>query len=260
MSLRLVTLAAATTLAVQPAQAEVSATLGLFSDYDFRGVSQTEGDPAVQGSIDYAGSLFYIGAWASNVDFGSIDGGEGESIKIDGNIELDVYVGLAQEYENSWRWDVGGVWYIYPGSQNSDNEIETPDYLEIYAGGGWGPVDIKYWYSPDLYDSGETASYFEVNAGFDLPWELGIGLHAGYNFGDYFDVLSDVSDEFGNGDDADYIDYSLALTRSFGHFDFEVKYVATDADGDFEIDSGAFRNDERVILSVSTTWPWSEGE
>ncbi len=251
MRLRLVSLAVAAFCAAQAANAEVTATVGLYSDYDFRGYSQTEGDPAVQGSIDYAGDSFYIGAWGSNVEFG-----EG----IDGNVELDLFAGWATEYESGWRSDVGVTWYLYPGSQENDNEVETADYWELYAGGGFGPVDVKYWYSPDLYDSSETASYLEANAAFDLPWELGIGLHAGYSFGDYYDLLSDLSSEFGNGDDADYIDYSVALTRSFSHFDFEVKYVATNLDGDFEIDTGAFRNDERVILSVSTSFPWSDGE
>jgi uncharacterized protein (TIGR02001 family) len=36
------------------AQAQVSGNLALTSDYRFRGVSQTQNAPAVQGGIDYA--------------------------------------------------------------------------------------------------------------------------------------------------------------------------------------------------------------
>jgi uncharacterized protein (TIGR02001 family) len=52
-------------------QAELSITAGIFSDYVANGVTQTEGDPALQLSLDWANSdNLYAGAWASNVDFG----------------------------------------------------------------------------------------------------------------------------------------------------------------------------------------------
>jgi uncharacterized protein (TIGR02001 family) len=53
------------------AQAEATATVTATSDYDFRGITQTAQDPALQASVDYAhDSGFYAGAWGSNVDFG----------------------------------------------------------------------------------------------------------------------------------------------------------------------------------------------
>jgi len=71
------------------AHAELSGTVGVVSDYDFRGISLSAKDPALQGSIDWAAdSGFYAGAWASNIDYG--DG-------YDGNIELDLYAGFAGE-------------------------------------------------------------------------------------------------------------------------------------------------------------------
>jgi uncharacterized protein (TIGR02001 family) len=246
MRKHLMSIAAAALLAAGTAQAETTFTIGGVSDYDFRGISQSEGDPAIQVSLDWAGDLFYLGAWASEVDFGD---------DVDGDIELDLILGLGQEFESGWRWDAGLTWYLYPGSNESDSESESPDYWEIYAGGGWGPVDLRYWYSPDLYDSDETASYLDLSLSFELPWELGLGVHGGYSFGDYFDSL-----ESPGGDDADYIDYAVSLARSFGRFDFEVKFVATRTDDEFEINSGAFRNDERFLLSVFTTFPWADEE
>ena len=51
---------------------EFSSTITATSDYDFRGVSQTGKDPALQLSLDYAfDSGFYAGLWGSNVDFGT---------------------------------------------------------------------------------------------------------------------------------------------------------------------------------------------
>lgn len=256
--------AGALLLAAHAASAEISITATATTDYDFRGVSLTEGDPALQASIDWAGDLFYAGAWGSNVDFGD---------SVDGNVELDLYAGLAGETGGGLRWDFGGVVYLYPGSEADTGSALDPDddkskieeYAEWYAGAGYGPVDVKYWYSPDLYNVDETASYLEANAAFDLPWwELGLNLHLGYSFGDAFDLFGDearADDPEYTGDDADYYDWSVGLARSFGRFDFELKYVDTITDGSYwDVDSGPNRNDERVILSVSTTFGGGEEE
>jgi len=54
------------------AHAQFSGTVTAVSDYDFRGITQSAQDPAIQGSIDWAAeSGLYLGAWASNIDFGN---------------------------------------------------------------------------------------------------------------------------------------------------------------------------------------------
>lgn len=261
MGKALVWLAGAALLAAQGAHAEWSATVTGTTDYDFRGISQTEGDPALQGSLDFASGLFYGSIWGSNVDFGD---------DVDGNLEIDLVAGLAGEIEGGWRWDFGATYYVYPGSSEdvANGILESEDYAEIYAGGGWGPLDVKYWWSPDLYNSSETASYLEANLAFELPADFGLNLHYGYSSGDYFDAVEDAlgdpaSSDFDpayNGDDADYADISIGLTRTFGRFDTELKLVTTDTDDYFEVNSGALRNDTRVIFSIGTTFPWSDDE
>lgn len=264
-------------LLAQSVQAETTATITAVTDYDFRGVSLSEADPALQGSLDWAGELFYAGLWFSTTDYKGKqtypDGSEA-NVLYDGNLEIDLAAGLAHEYESGWRTDIGAVYYIYPGSEagvndladDFDDELEIEDYGEAYVGGGWGPFDAKYWYSWDLYNSDESASYAELNAAFELPHMpagLTLNLHAGYSFGDYFDAVEDalLADDPGYpGDDADYMDYSIGLGFNAGHFDFEAKYVTSNVDGYFEVDRGVFENDGRYILSVSTTFPWSSGE
>ncbi len=46
-----------------------SFNLGATSDYVFRGVSQSDNDPALQGGVDVAYGILYAGVWASLVDF-----------------------------------------------------------------------------------------------------------------------------------------------------------------------------------------------
>lgn len=263
MRLKLMCVGATLALMAQVATAEVTATATATTDYDFRGVSQTEGNPALQLSVDYAAEHFYAGIWGSNIDFGE---------NVDGNVEVDLVAGFAGGDEEGLRWDFGATWYTYPASEederdpddDSDDITAIENYMEYFAGLGLGPVDVKYWYAPDLYDSGEKAHYVEANASFGVPWELSLNLHAGYSFGPYFDELGDAAaldDSEYPGDDADYYDYSVGLGRSFGHWDFDLKYVGNITDGSyFDIDSGAGRNDERVIFSVSTTFPWGNDD
>jgi len=214
------------------AQAEITGTVTAVSDYDFRGITQTSKDPALQGSIDYAhDSGFYAGAWASNVDFDT-----------KGDIEVDLYAGFAGG--ETFPWDVGLVWYTYPSSDG-----ELLDFPEIYASLGYKWLEGKIWYSSNFGGASENAIYYEANANFELPAGFGLGLHVGKSDGDYWDT-------------ADYFDYSVGVTYTLGHFDLGLKWVdGSDLDStDVPCESwgDASSCEARAIFSVSTTFPWSK--
>ncbi|MGY9020218.1 MAG: TorF family putative porin, partial [Alphaproteobacteria bacterium] len=92
-----------------------SANVGLVSEYYFRGISQNDDTPALQGSFDYEISLAkpvmaYVGVWGSNVDFNEGTGVDGASI------EINYYGGLKGNIGDSGvGWDVGFIYYSYPG-------------------------------------------------------------------------------------------------------------------------------------------------
>jgi uncharacterized protein (TIGR02001 family) len=209
------------------AHAELSGTIGAVSDYDFRGISLSATDPALQGSIDWAAENgFYVGAWASNIDYGS---------GVDGDIELDLYGGFAGETEGGFGWDVGLVYYTYPGSD------DIRDYPELYAGLTFGWAEVKQWYTNDYSGFNDDAFYTEGNATFELPANFGLGLHAGYNYGDAFE-------------DFEYLDYSIGVTYTLANFELGLKWVDNDIDHQEEGD--VFNSEGRAIFSVSTTFPW----
>lgn len=216
------------------ANAGVSSTWTLTNDYDFRGNSQSAKDPAIQGSIDYAAdSGFYVGAWASNVDFG-LD---------EPDYEVDAYAGYTFGAEDGPTYDVGAVYYAYP--QESDF-----DYLEAYGSVAISYFKAKLWYSPDFggdSTDGDTAAWYgEVNGTFPLPADFSILAHVGYSTGDYWD------DIYGD----DLIDYSIGVGYTVGNFSLALKYV--DTDSDVEVTSDAFNNEGRVVFTVATTFPWGE--
>lgn len=234
--------AAALSLTALTAQAEITGTVSGVSDYNFRGISLSANDPALQGSLDYANdSGFYAGAWASNIDYGS---------GYDGEMELDFYTGFAGDITEGLGYDVGIVYYTYPGSSNSNStELEIKDYPEIYAGLTYKWFELKQWYSNDYSGSDLDSFYTELNGTFELPANFGLTAHVGYNYGDAF---SDV--------DSEYMDYSVGLTYTLGHFDLALSYIDTDlSEGDyFYSDQDVFNSQGRALFSISTTFPWSK--
>ena len=218
---------------------EFSGTVTAVSDYDFRGVSLSAKDPALQGSIDFASdSGFYAGAWASNLDYGP---------GVDGEIKLDLYLGWAGETAGGLGWDAGIVWYTYPDSSSSQTESKILDYPEIYAAISHGPFEFKQWYTNDYGGGEQDALYSEVNASFELPSGFTLNLHGGYNYGEYF-----------NDNWTEFFDFSAGVGYTVGHFDMELKITGTDLSGSDEIKSDLFNTEPRAVLSVSTTFPWSD--
>lgn len=232
------------------AHAGITGTAAVTTDYDFRGVSLSDEDPAVQGSIDYAhDNGFYASLWGSSLDYGP---------DYDGSIEIDLSAGLSGEMEFGIGWDVGMVYYMYPDSDSSSSKAEIEDYGEAYLGGSYKMFDAKVWYTDDYGDTGDNAWYTELNASFELPAGLTLGLHVGQSFGDYWDALADAAeiDLETTGIDGDYRDWSIGLGYTVGNFDLNLRYVDTDTDPELQVNNGVFANDSRVVFSVATSFPW----
>src|SRR5690349_16986418 len=130
------------TPAPPPPEHTFTANVGLFSEYIFRGISQTGGKPAVQGGFDYAhASGFYAGTWASNIswleDFGAYDRS---------SLEWDFYGGFKNNFADSdFFYDVGVYGYVYPGKRNPG--VANVDTWELYGALGWKWVSVKASYS-----------------------------------------------------------------------------------------------------------------
>lgn len=236
--------AAAMLFATGAAEAGLSGTITPTSDYDFRGISQTATDPALQGSIDWAhASGFSLGAWASNIDFGNC---------CDEDVEVDLYTSFSRSFGSGFSWNVGFVYYLYPGGSYQDAFGVDDDlhYWEASVGAGFKNFSAKFWYSDDFANfenvTGQSASawYLEANYTIPLPQDFSIGLHAGKSDGDYWG-------------DFDYMDYSVSVAKALGHFNLTLKYVYPDVEDAAEITADPFNNEDRVIFSVGTTFPWS---
>ncbi|GAB6042439.1 TorF family putative porin [Endothiovibrio diazotrophicus] len=204
------------------AQAEWSANVALTTDYVWRGYSQSDESPAIQGGIDYNHeSGFYVGTWASNVDFGPAN---------DADMEWDLYGGFSGELANGLGYDLGLVYYGYPDSTATESWLEG--YLNLsYALTDMVTLNGGLAYSSDVYGMSEDAIYYNAGLDFSLPQDFGLSASVGY--------YDDDDKVFNN-----YTDWKLALTKSFNSFDFELGYTDTDVNNDPWADG-------RVYLMVS---------
>lgn len=113
-----------------PKPITVSGSVGLVSEYRFRGVSQSDRNLAVQGGITIAHeSGFYVGTWGSNLAGWGTFGGS--------NMELDLIGGFKKTF-GSATVDAGLTWYMYPGGFNNTDFAEP--YVKL--SGTAGPVTM----------------------------------------------------------------------------------------------------------------------
>ena len=161
-------------------------------------MSQTNGNPAIQGGFDYAYNFgpasFYIGNWNSNISWLS-DGGNYTS----SSLESDVYAGVKGNFgETDFSWDVGLLQYLYPGNvapstaANGFYAGAKGDTTEVYGALGWKWLTFK-------------ASYVVSNSAFAVADAQGtyyLDLSAAYPVGETgFTLIAHVGDQKYNGND-----------------------------------------------------------
>jgi uncharacterized protein (TIGR02001 family) len=197
-----------------------SANVSVVSEYFFRGISQTDDAPALQGGMDYSVELakpvsLYLGVWGSNVDFNEGAGVDGATM------ELDIYGGLNGSIGNSGvSWDVGFIYYTYPGAASSLNY----DFWEVQAKLGYdfkvASVEASVNYSPENFGDSGKATYYKL--AFSVPLgKVDLGAYVAKQYIDKEAV-------FGS---PDYLEWNLSATINLAGFDLSVAYTDTDISG-----------------------------
>jgi len=203
---------------------------GLFSDYRFRGISQTFKQPAFQGGVDYSHeSGVYLGNWNSNVNSGAGFPG--------GNLEMDFYGGWKKTW-GDWGLDLGAIYYYYPGTDaNATNFAANPKTgqthtgrvhnTEVYVGGSWKWLSLKYNHAISDYFSlpgTKNSNYLDLSATYDLGDGWGIVGHVG----------SFKLKNWSTGTDAtkgNYTDWKIGVTKDLSGWMLGASYIDTSAKG-----------------------------
>jgi uncharacterized protein (TIGR02001 family) len=111
--------------------------VGLFSQYVFRGISQTNEDIALQGGFDYShASGFYIGTWASSSSWLS----DSESITgyRSSSLETNTYGGFRGNIRaTDFSYDIGLLQYIlaagHPDSSTLTHSKPMPQLVGSFC-------------------------------------------------------------------------------------------------------------------------------
>jgi uncharacterized protein (TIGR02001 family) len=187
----------------------VSGGATVVTDYRFRGISQTNENFAVQGTINVAHSSgLYAGVWGSTID---------EYVAAASDQEIDLYAGFKKSFGGA-TVDVGLLYYYYPGSSDIVAGVNS-DYFEPYlsVSGQLGPVNatVGVNYAFDQKALPDDNLYLHAEATAAIPsTPLTLKTHVGY------------TDSAFAG--ANYWDWSAGVDYTWNHLTFGVSYVDTD--------------------------------
>jgi uncharacterized protein (TIGR02001 family) len=196
--------------AAAPAPAyTVSYNVGLFSQYVFRGLTQTDEKPALQGGVDFAHSSgLYAGAWSSNVSWLE-DGAYYDN----SSLELDIYGGYANTIGDI-GYNIGALQYIYPGNKKTGVKAET---TEVYGALSykWLQAKMSYITSKNGFANADARGtyYAELNANIPLA-DSGVtaNLHVGRQEYDGGTSYANSNDDLYS-----YTDWKVGATKAFSN-------------------------------------------
>lgn len=227
----------------------LTGNVGVYSQYIFRGLTQTNKNPALQGGFDYAhASGLYAGTWMSNVSW-LTDSSTGYK---SGSLEMDFYGGYKGSLGGDVGYDLGVLQYYYPGNFSSTSAVKA-DTLEAYGALSWKWLSAKYSQSVTKNTFGVSNSngtyYLDLAATVPVTDTVNVVAHYGmqkYNGGT-------------NNTNYSYNDWKVGATYTLPK-DYSVGFYYTNTDmtntqkGSYKNTLGTYMGKEAYTLFVSKTF------
>ena len=219
-----------------PEVSPITANVTVTNDYRYRGITQTNYQPAVQGGFDYAHeSGFYIGNWNSSINWIA-----NANPNTTAPVEMDFYAGLKKEFiGEGFASDFGVLQYYYPAKGNFIANL-NPNTTELYAAQNFtfGPVTgfVKLSYAvTTLFGTPNSSGsmYPDLTVNYDTGfWGLSANAHVGYQYVAGQPVTSGTLQQPYNN--ISYTDWKLGMTKDFGGgLAAQVSYIQTNANPSF---------------------------
>ena len=206
-----------------PSDITINGTAAVVSQYRFRGLSQSNNQPVIQGSMTVSHSSgFYVSAWGSSA---SSNAYADSPIDI-GGTEIDVYGGFTHAVGSSGlKVDMGVYGYIYPGSSKI-NGGTSGNYYEVYGSlaQSIGPATAKVgvYYAPpqkvfnlSVFSPTRNNTYVYGDLSSGIPGTpMAVHAHVGHTGGG-FDYAKP------------YVDYSVGASVTWKALTLDASLVGT---------------------------------
>ena len=240
-----------------PEASPITANVTVVNDYRYRGISQSNFKPAIQGGFDYAHeSGIYVGNWNSSISWigdSYAPGGSNSSYNptaknVSAPIEMDFYGGIKKELiGEGFASDLGFLQYYYPtsGIPSNGGSTANPNTSEVYVaqnftfGSVTGFAKFSYAVSTLFGTANSSGSYYpDFTANYDTGvWGLSLNGHIGYQYVAGNQPLQNNTIIGAPGGKAvsnnslyGYTDWKLGVTKDFGGgLSAAVAYVGTNA-------------------------------
>lgn len=226
-----------TPVVVEPPPSPWNLTFGtrFVTDYNFRGVSQTDRSVGVQGVAELSYDIFYVGAFMASLDLPTRPAGE-----------FDIIWGIRPTW-GPLSFDFGATYYFYPNEKQLFAVGTTPvsgpagaalggvpfsvrdtDYIEplakvSYTWNDMVTVGANVYYAPNYLNSGAYGTYLSGTAKIVLPNDFSIsGEFAHYFFGRTNALLGNILIP-------EYNYWNVGVTYSYkSTVSLDVRYHGTD--------------------------------
>ena len=165
-----------------------SANIGLFSQYIFRGLQQTNGDPAIQGGLDYSHSSgFYLGTWATNISWLKENATQANGAVLglydNAKAEVDFYGGFKWVLTPDVTIDLGTIYYWYSGNVSAAYRALWPAGTDIPKANTWEAYYAVIWkwlsFKLNYSLTNDTFGTADSNGSTYLDLDLVRRIHAG---------------------------------------------------------------------------------
>jgi uncharacterized protein (TIGR02001 family) len=216
--------------------------LGLWSEYEYRGISQSSEKPALQLNLDYVHnpSGLYVGTFLSNIKWLK-DTAEVNGFSTNANVEWDIYGGWRHEIVKDTTLDVGYLRYEYPSSGAFNPKPNTD---EVYAGITWQWLNLKYSYSINNtfgVANSKGSDYIEANAAYPIPGFEKLTLTG-----------TVAHQRYKNNDALSYTVWKAGASYDLGHgLNIGAYYKDTNADHDLYTVKGKDWSEGRLVAFIT---------
>ena len=198
----------------EPQKKGLSFSLGLTTDYIWRGVSQTHRSAAIQPEIDFdlpitESTALYAGVWASNVKYPNYPNAK---------VEMEYWIGATQELGAGFSATFEALFYDYPRERSLSYGEVSVTLGKSFDLPFKPELSVLESYAWDTYGTNTKSVYSDVTLKLSIPYDVKLTAHCGYS---YFE--RQVADQ-------NYRDWKFGISKQMAGTELEIAWYATNAE------------------------------